>query len=159
MVSAKLSNSDIPETRKGRWSIFTKIVKDAAFKKTVKITGKEAICKLDEYTPKRRTNQNNPQMIYADFKTTIMTEAQKREHTMTPKMARESHLLQEKLNKLHNGPQDEGTHIQAHEITKNITQLECQHHQNAQKNGKVKNQLEGETMSKYWICSNNEIKP
>lgn len=72
MASAKLSNSDIPKTGKGRWSISPKIFKDAAFKKTVQSIEKEVICKLNEYMPKQRTDQNSPQTIYFDFKTKIM---------------------------------------------------------------------------------------
>lgn len=125
MVSAKVSNSNIPETGKERWSISPKILKYVAFRKIAQTTEKEAVQKLNEYTPEQRTAQNNPQNFYTVFKTTIMTEAQKKEWTMIPKMMREIRLLQDQLNKLQNGPQDEGTHIQAHELTKKITQLEC----------------------------------
>jgi hypothetical protein len=158
MVSAKLSNSNILKTGKGRWSISPKIFKDAAFKKTVQSIGKEVIRKLNEYTPEQRTDQNNPQTIYFDFKTKIMEGARKREQIITPKIIRETRTLQDQLNKLQNGPQDEGTHIQAHELTKKVTQLEQQRHQHSRANGKIKNRL-GETMSKYWIRSNKVVKP
>jgi len=59
--------------------------------------------------------------------------------------------LQEEFNTLQNGPQDKGVIIQAQELTTKITQLEWQHHQVMRTSAQVKNRLEGETMSKYWV--------
>jgi len=127
-----------------------KIVTDTAFKKTVQKAGREAIRKLNEYSPERRTAENNPQAIYAEFKQAIINEAQNRERTMI-RGAKDMQKLQEELKTLRNGPQDKGVIIQAQELTTKITQLEQQHHQVMRTSAQVKNRLEGETMLKYWV--------
>jgi len=135
-----------------------KIVTDTAFKKTVQKAGREAIRKLNEYSPERRTAENNPQAIYAEFKQAIINEAQNRERTMI-RGAKDMQKLQEELKTLRNGPQDKGVIIQAQELTTKITQLEQQHHQVMRTSAQVKNRLEGETMLKYWVRLNKDIKP
>ena len=82
MVYASLSNSAIPETGKGRWSISPRIYKDTAFKKTVRKTGLLTTEKLRKYIPEQTTIENNPQAIYAELKHLIMTEARIREQAM-----------------------------------------------------------------------------
>lgn len=49
----------------------------------VKRIGMEVIHKQKGYTPKQRTEENNPQAIHNEFKTTIMSEAWKKEWAMT----------------------------------------------------------------------------
>ncbi|KAF8219378.1 hypothetical protein L208DRAFT_1551242, partial [Tricholoma matsutake] len=92
MVSTNLVNSAMPETGKGRWSISPKIHKDITFKKTVREARKTTIETLDNYTPEQRTMMNNPQTTYATFKDKIMSQARKREQTMS-KMAHEAQKL------------------------------------------------------------------
>lgn len=75
IVSMKVSNNAIPKTGKGRWSISPKIYKDPAFRETIRKVGKEAIGKLDNYTPDIRSVDDNPQTIYTEFKKTIMSKA------------------------------------------------------------------------------------
>ena len=103
IVSMKISNTDIPETWKGRWSISPKVYKDTAFWEMVSLrkVGKEAIGKLDKYAPNHRTVEDNPQTIYTEFKESMMSEAWKREKAMT-KFIQEAQKLQDKLKALHN---------------------------------------------------------
>jgi hypothetical protein len=74
---------------------------------------------------------------------------------MTSEVVRETRRLLGPLNDLQNGPQDEGIHIQIHELMRKIAKLEPQ---TARQNNKIKNCLEGETMTKFWICL-NKVKP
>ncbi|KAL4255818.1 hypothetical protein AB1N83_014347 [Pleurotus pulmonarius] len=171
MVLAKISNGRGPSLGRGRWSIPLRIIDDAAFKKMAKEKVAEVWHEMQGCLREERTPENNVQEIYDRFKGGLIAHARRRDKTLTPKILRDIDNLKKDLKTAENPRVDENLadiekreiremhNTSAYLITQKIAELERRRHGKIRELGKVKNRIEGETMSRYWMQVNRDIKP
>jgi len=78
MVSVQIVDEKASQTGRGRWCIPHYLIKDDLLLKYINEKGKETLQKIDE-NQQCRTEENNPQIIYTNFKKDILNMARKRE--------------------------------------------------------------------------------
>ncbi|KDQ32106.1 hypothetical protein PLEOSDRAFT_154311 [Pleurotus ostreatus PC15] len=158
LVSARVTNAAAPQQGKGRWSLPERVIVDKAFRERVKNLTKlawEEICTMKNGP---RTELNNAQKIYMDYKSKLRDEARRRDKIMTPKILRDIEALKKDLLATE-GSQDESQDLTSRLIEEKIAVLEKRRHNKIRDLGKVRNRLEGETNSRYWMQTNKDLKP
>ncbi|KAF8895866.1 Endonuclease/exonuclease/phosphatase, partial [Gymnopilus junonius] len=85
MVSVKITDDNTPEIGQGRWSIPIHLIKDKPLQTYIQERGKEIEEKISRCI-NQRTNDQNPQVIYAAFKKDIKDMARRREKAIVPKI-------------------------------------------------------------------------
>ncbi|KAJ6544098.1 hypothetical protein B0H19DRAFT_1076262 [Mycena capillaripes] len=108
-----------------------------------------------------RTEENNPQVIYARFKRDVLEMARYREKIAVPKSVLKQRNLENTLDRIANDEkvlEEEKVRATA-EITQKITNLERERQQKARKETEVRNRMEGETICRHWCQSNKKKQP
>ncbi|KAJ7429203.1 hypothetical protein B0H11DRAFT_1945615 [Mycena galericulata] len=108
-----------------------------------------------------RTEENNPQTIYAKFKRDALEMARKREKMAVPKIVLKQRNLEQALDRVNNDentPEEEKIRA-AGEITEKLTNLERERHLKARNTTSTRNRIEGETICTHWTQSNKKAKP
>ena len=160
MVSVKIVNEASPTIGKGRWSIPKHLLKDKILNEFIIESGKEAKTKLDRLNG-TRTEEQNPQKIFATFKRRVMETARQRDRAVVPKILQELRKCEDELERINNDnekPESEKV-LESSKVTLKITELERKRHLKRREEVAVRNRIEGETISRYWTHINKEIKP
>ncbi|KZV90474.1 DNase I-like protein [Exidia glandulosa HHB12029] len=76
-VSVELVNLDMPEIGPGRWSMKESLLHCPDFLAAVETAGQHALTRLKAYSEDERTPENNPQIIYDEFKRSVITAAKR----------------------------------------------------------------------------------
>ncbi|EIW64930.1 uncharacterized protein TRAVEDRAFT_33672 [Trametes versicolor FP-101664 SS1] len=84
LVSVSVENYKAPFHGKGRWVMPAHLLNDDVMKKTMKTLGAALLRRLDAAGP--RTQNENPQTAYADFKRELVGAARARAKAKVPKM-------------------------------------------------------------------------
>lgn len=158
MVLAKLTNTEAPHQGDGRWSIPERVIEDKAFRNKMKELVESTWKRMTEIKNLPRTDRENAQTIYTEFKFNMLDSARRRDKTLTPKIIRDIATLRKDLHAV-DGSQDPSRRITARMIADKIADLEKKKHNKIRDLGRVKNRLEGETNSRYWMQINKELKP
>ncbi|KAG9220267.1 hypothetical protein CCMSSC00406_0006332 [Pleurotus cornucopiae] len=158
MVSTRVTNAEAPHQGDGRWCIPERVIEDRAFRNKAKELIGSAWREIVEGKNSPRTEQSNPQKTYTKLKHDILENARRRDKTLTPKIIRDIATLRRDLHAV-DGSQDPSQRITARLIADKIADLEKKKHNKVRSLGKVKNRLEGETNSRYWMQINKELKP
>ena len=108
-----------------------------------------------------RTEENNPQVIFAKYKREIITHIRDISKTTVPKLDGHIKKSKDQMDQILNDStiQLEEKQALAAIIEEKIRDLEMRRHTKVRDNLAAKNAIESETLSKYWIQINKEKKP
>ncbi|KAF9492426.1 DNase I-like protein, partial [Pleurotus eryngii] len=158
LVSAQITNAEAPVQGDGRWCLPERVVEDKAFRGKAKELIKAAWEQMTNARATPWTDQSNAQAIYAELKFNILDRARCQDKIMTPKILRDIGTLRKDLQQI-DGSQDPSEVMTARLIADKIADLEKKRHNKIRELGRVKNRLEGEMNSRYWMQINKELKP
>ncbi|KAF5376091.1 hypothetical protein D9615_007753 [Tricholomella constricta] len=160
MVSVQVAHEDSPLVGKGRWSLPSHILKEKVFKNHVNQSGLDAQKKIDDLQGSR-SETNNAQLIFLEWKKDAMSVARTREKIIVPRFKRQIGDLQRKLDKSNNDPHmnEEERKTTSAELKEKLRSLERKRHLDICVKSATKNRMEGETICRYWTQSNKEAKP
>ncbi|KDQ32524.1 hypothetical protein PLEOSDRAFT_153793 [Pleurotus ostreatus PC15] len=158
LVSTRVTNVAAPLQGDGRWCIPERVVEDKAFRRKAKELIEEAWKAMEIAKQNPRTEVSNAQKIYASLKFELLENGHRRDKIMTPKIIREISTLRKDLQNI-DGSEDPSEVMTARLIAEKIADLEKRRHNKIRSLGRVKNRLEGETNSRYWMQINKELKP
>ncbi|KAI0677755.1 Endonuclease/exonuclease/phosphatase, partial [Trametes maxima] len=160
MVAVEIENYKAPYVGRGRWAMPTHLLNDEKMRKEMKEIGGRLIKKLEAITV--RTERNNPQSVYADFKKELITAARQRAKEKIPKIQKRIHALREDLDKTLN-PQLASENIERENEAKlqraafiqhEITRLEKKRFETARREVATRHWAKAETMTRYWTKNN-----
>ena len=160
MVSVSATLEGAPNQGPGRRTIPLYVLKDQRIKEYTAKRMREALRDLDTLRG-WRSAQDNPQRILHSFKMDIRKAAIKRQKRMVPVLVCDLRATEAALKEVHtNGNTTEKEKIrQASVLTERMRALERKRHEQTRKDVKLKNRLEGETISKSWCRLGKEKAP
>lgn len=124
MVSVQIAHEETPNIGKKRWSIPEHLFSDKFLTKAIKESGVKALEKISGLDG-TRTQEHNPQTIWASFKSEITEVAKAREKAIVPKIIQQQRQLEDALNRIKNSDDslEEDKIFKAAEITTKIHDL------------------------------------
>ncbi|KAL1938552.1 hypothetical protein VTO73DRAFT_11575 [Trametes versicolor] len=160
LVSVSIENYKAPFHGKGRWSMPVHLLNDDAMKKKMKELGSSLLRRLDAM--RVRTQAENPQVAYAEFKRELVTAARTRAKAKIPKMQKRIDRLKLDLAKVVNETNDEVDSVRpvssraerAAMLQDRITKLEQKRFDWRRKEVAGRHSVQSETMSRYWMRGN-----
>ena len=160
MVSVSATLEGAPSQGPGRRTVPLYVLKDQRMREYTAKRMKEALRDLDTLRG-WRSAQDNPQRILHRFKIDIRNEAIKRQKRMVPVLVRDLQATETALKEVQaNTNIAESDKIkQASLLTERLRNLERKRHEQTRKDVKLKNRLEGETISKSWCKLGKERAP
>ena len=159
LVSMKLSSESGPDTGPGRWVWPEYLLKDKKLVEYIHIEGmkiQETLRELEQQG--NRSDTNNAQMHWEDFKDKITKKARERAKIVIPHLKKKIEDLEAELNKLEVNTEtnNEEKIFMMASLTEKLQGLEQQRHQATRNSIKIKSYLYGETISKYWTGLNKK---
>ncbi|KAJ3873602.1 hypothetical protein F5051DRAFT_444122 [Lentinula edodes] len=108
-----------------------------------------------------RTQENNAQTLWADFKVRMIARARERAKVVIPKIEKDIANLNAKLETISNDPlvENEECSLSITVIKEAISGLESRRRESNRAIAKARNTVQGETLSRYWSGLNKEKKP
>ncbi|KAJ7469428.1 hypothetical protein FB451DRAFT_1091550, partial [Mycena latifolia] len=103
LLSMKYSDPKMPFIGKGRWVLPLHLLKDKVVMEKVYALGKEMEARL-EGVKYNRTNEDNPQTIFKQFKDEIIVVFRDRAKVLVPKMDKDINEMKESLKNTLNSP-------------------------------------------------------
>ncbi len=150
LVSVSLANYKAPYLGKGRWSLPVALLNDGAFATTLRALGTKLQTDIEAIG--ERTDDRNPQTIYATFKQELRDAARKRAKALLPKLDRKIEALKLDIQALlETDTQDESA---VAILQDRLTKLEIRRFDRKRRAVATKDWLQGETMSRYWTKLN-----
>ncbi|KAI1781840.1 Endonuclease/exonuclease/phosphatase [Ganoderma leucocontextum] len=160
LVSVAVTNHRTPHLGNGRWAMPASLVNDLVFMNAVTKLGIELQDRLQHTS--ERTDSDNPQLAYHQFKQAVRQTARDRTKVKIPKLDRRLARLREDLKRTLREPDldlDNGAKRHAALLQDRITALEVQRFGDKRTKVAAHDWLEGETISKYWTKVNAPPKP
>ncbi|OJT01591.1 Transposon TX1 uncharacterized 149 kDa protein [Trametes pubescens] len=160
LVSTAVENYKAPFHGRGRWIMPTHLLNDEEMKKTMKSLGTTLLTRLDGI--RERSLNENPQLLYADFKKELIAAARARAKAKVPKLQKKLDNLKADLERIANDPIP-GHPDQSAETTRaekaaiiqdRIMALEKKRFGWRRKEVAARHWTQSETMSKYWMRGN-----
>lgn len=157
LVKMTLLNPWQPHMGEGRYAMPALIIKERALMDAIKDLGIEHQLELKK-TVERRTMDYNPQTLHKRFKEKIIGEIRNYSKRTKPKVMKEIHALKaDRLRTLNNRNMDEASRAEeAAIIGERIQKLEAARFMRARDTTNTNYFLNGETISKSWICMNKD---
>ncbi|KAI0685787.1 Endonuclease/exonuclease/phosphatase, partial [Cerioporus squamosus] len=160
MVTCTLANREKPFIGKGRWRMHQMLLDDSAFLKEVKTKGIELRNRMAGMGV--RTEENNPQKMYAKFKEEVRNLARDMAKAKVPKISKELDKLKADATRANKAAADkESNEERAKEAAQEaallqdrIAELEMRKFGAKRVAVAARDWLEGETISKYWMRLN-----
>ncbi|TFK79469.1 DNase I-like protein, partial [Polyporus arcularius HHB13444] len=160
MVTCTLANREKPFIGKGRWQMHQMLLDDKTFLKTVKSKGIELRTQIAAI--RMRTDENNPQKLYARFKEEVRLLARDMAKANVPKISKTLDKLKNDVNDVNKLAADttkseEDRKAAAQEaalLQDRIAELEVKRFGAKRAAVAARDWLEGETVSKYWMRLN-----
>ena len=161
LVSMEFANPGAPFIGKGRWSIPLYLIKHRKVIQFIEELGTQLEKDMENAAGDSRTPEENPQKLFATFKTDLVKKVRDFSRKETPKMDIRILNLKKDLHSTLNNSEDSTTDIQAKAayIEERIKQLELIRHTKIRDNLATRGRLESETLSKSWINANKEGRP
>ncbi|KAF8867642.1 Endonuclease/exonuclease/phosphatase, partial [Infundibulicybe gibba] len=155
MATMKILDLDTPYVGRGRWSIPLFIIKDKEIINQIAEKGIKLADKIERIKYSRTAHQN-PQTLFKTFKDEIVVLTRKHARSAIPKIKKSIDKLEEDLDQTLN---EEGACVEAKQmraalLDERIRHLKNIQHMRTRDNLATKNQIEGETLGKYWIKMN-----
>lgn len=159
-MSVQVVNEKASQNGRGRWSIPVSIIKDKLLLKYIKEKGAEAQDRVNQIQ-NNRSEENNPQTIFLQFKKDLIEMAQKREKAIIPKLILETRKCEKELENVNNNSTltTEEKIKESALLTQKLTDLKRKQHLEIRNNIYMKNRIEAETMTRSWTQSNKVEKP
>ena len=160
LVSATISTPEAPEIGRGRWQIPTYLLKNKDVVKEINDLGKKAQHQI-EASRFRRTITNNPQTIYAKFKSDLIEICRTHAKVIHPTITNKIEKLKRKLNEVNNNTQidDDDKLLESIVIKTEILELERILFESNRAYSKTKHHVHAETICRDWIRTNRLKKP
>lgn len=155
MTMMSIANYAAPHIGKGRWSIAKSVLADKEFC--------DALVKLGRATSERasaitcRDDANNVQVLYQSFKNEVKDTARKRSKALYAKWDKKIDKLRSAIREALNGNTESATlnEVEAKEtaalLRDRLTKLEEKRFEGRRADLRIKQWVEGETMSKFWV--------
>ncbi|OBZ72435.1 Transposon TX1 uncharacterized protein [Grifola frondosa] len=164
MVSVRVVDQKMPYVGRGHWTMPLFLLKDKEFADSVHAMGLKL--QNDVHSCEgARTELENPQALFKQFKDAVTARARARAKVMVPKLEAQVKRKQAQLDALLNkqGHEDgydmEELTLTASVLQQDIARLEKLRYQKARMTTAARYRLEGETISKYWSQVNKEKSP
>ncbi|RDX41541.1 DNase I-like protein [Lentinus brumalis] len=156
LVRCVFTNRDKPYIGRGRWRMHSMLLTDNEFSKQVKARGMRF---QDELTAMReRSEQRNPQTLYASFKKDVRSIAMARAKERVPKIERKIEAMRKDMKEMNKKAVADGEDAEAAckaaLLQSEIAELEMKRFGNKRAAVAARDWLEGETISKYWMRLN-----
>ncbi|KAI0053708.1 DNase I-like protein, partial [Auriscalpium vulgare] len=155
MVSVKHSLKNAPHIGKGRWTWPIFLIEDKKLISSIVEKGKTLEGKLRG--PFANRQEENPQVLWQDFKDDITKEAKKVAKAAVNRIATKLKKLREEAHRLANDPTiDDNEEIRREEalIVEEIEHLEKKRRSASERNAQARWQVKGESVGKYWTKAN-----
>ncbi|KAI0667434.1 Endonuclease/exonuclease/phosphatase, partial [Trametes maxima] len=157
LVSCEIENREAPYIGKGRWIMPLHLIKD----KIMTDRMKELALKLEEEMEalNQRSEEKNPQTLYANFKRALVKEARQRAKEKTPKIQKRINEIKLDLEEILRKKPQEGEEEMDTEkeiadraamLQQELTRLEEMRFGTTRKEVATRNWVKAETMTKYW---------
>lgn len=159
MISMQVTNPQMPHIGKGRWTLPEIVLKNKKFKKATIERGKKLISDIENI--RVRSETENVQVLFEKFKEETMTDARETAKIEIPKLKKRIEDMKKDLKQILNAKNksEESIIADAGVLEKKITSLENLRHAAIRMATKIRDKIEGETISKYWSNVNAERKP
>ncbi|KAH9859090.1 Endonuclease/exonuclease/phosphatase, partial [Lenzites betulinus] len=156
MITMSLANYAAPYVGKGRWTLAKVLLNDQLFMDNLVRTERETLNEIRALAT--RSDERNAQTLYSDFKAQIMNSARRRTKVLYAKWDRRSRNLKTAMLEVLNGSEPgSGPRLnedQAKEtaalLQNKLTKLEMKRFEERRENEKMKQWIQGETMSRSW---------
>lgn len=160
LVSVAVENYKAPFIGKGRWVMPAHLLTDAEMKKTMKLLGQNLLARLR--TRAARTDAENPQTAYADFKRELVSAARTRAKEKVPKIQKRMDRIRTDLHAVLNPEPDSRESCysdqkrteQAAVLQETLTKLEQKRFGWRRHEVEARHWAHSETMTKYWTRGN-----
>jgi exonuclease III len=161
MVSTQIVDEIAPSTGPGRCSINTKILKDAIFKRVAREEGILAIQKIARINERGRSDSQNAQLVWKQYKKALVETAFAQERASIPKVVKHIRKLEDDVERIQvDGSRTERERMEeSARLNNRIREVETRRHANARDNLATLNWVEGETVTRSWIQQNKEVRP
>jgi hypothetical protein len=161
LVSVNISDKKLPFIGKGRWVIPLFLLKDKKLSENIQKLGKELEDKMKNIKHSR-TETNNPQTLFSEFKNKLIAEYRKGAKQAKPKLTKKVKKLTDKLQLIYNNPElsDEEKQLNGSILQEEINSLQQQFYDKIRDNKHAKIRLESESAaSKSWAHSGKDRPP
>src|ERR1700761_3921341 len=159
IATVVIVNEAAPTMGSGRRSFPSNLIKNKIMMKHLREKGMEALERVKSIGAERSEAQN-PQTIWNEWKISVMKEVMRLEKTDKPKLDQMIDKVRTRLNKasLHHNIPGTSQIIQISKLKQELKALECRKLQMLRQYRTTKSRLESETMSKWWFKSSKEQK-
>jgi exonuclease III len=161
LVSVCISDKKLPFIGKGRWVIPLFLLKNQKLNDTIQKLGKDLENKM-ERLKHSRTETDNPQTLFNDFKNKLIAEYRTAAKESKPKIINKIQTLTNKLQHLYNNPEltDEEKQLSGCVLQEEINTLQQSIYEKLGDNKDAKIRLESESAaSKSWAQSGKTRPP
>lgn len=157
LVICSIANYHAPVVGKGRWSAPLSLLDDAKFTQTMRTLGADLSTRLAALG--ERTEKENPQLIFNDFKQALVTAARQRAKEWVPKLEMRIKHLREQVQGLQNsvGQSLEDDPVAAETVAllqERVQRLEANRFGNRRMAVHAKDWANGEKIGRYWTRQN-----
>jgi ribonuclease HI/exonuclease III len=136
---------------KGRWTMNANVIKNRNLTKFAREKGIETLRSIGQI--EARTQEDNPQRFFHQFKKEITAEARRTMKIEIPKLDKSIQRLREELKKTLNNDQldEQERNLQAHDIQERVQEMEQRRFQDKRSNLATKFRVKGEKLSKFFV--------
>ncbi|KAI4517378.1 DNase I-like protein, partial [Schizophyllum commune Loenen D] len=155
LVSMEITNPGSPRLGRGRatWPKHL-IAGDKVLNNTIKAQGLTLQEKLDEFQTGRqtRTDTNNPQLLFKNFKDKIFAACRERARIVVPRLKKEIDELKLRIRQIENDItlDTEEKILSLAVLQEKLENTEMRRYEKVKTSARARNRLEGEVPSKYW---------
>jgi hypothetical protein len=162
-VSVKISDIKAPAIGKGRRTFPNRMIKDKPILQFINAQGNEMLQKM---RTQERTEQENPQTLWANFKNNIMKYSIRRERSTVPRIDAEIERVSLKIaeikqDKLDQSPTEKKIDVQIElaELGQYLKELEQKKLTQRKERTKTHALVMNESMNAAWYRLSKEVKP
>ncbi|KAJ7172880.1 hypothetical protein C8R43DRAFT_874043 [Mycena crocata] len=162
MVMVRVTTTNAPTTGPGRWVLKKHLLKDQELSDFIQERGMAVQDEMKKMkTLPQRDPDWNPQTVWADFKRDLVLRARTRAKKVIPKRKKEIRELEVELEMILGDPDvsDNEKRLSGAILTERLATLNVEKHNSDKMDSKIRNDIEGETISKYWTQINRARKP
>ncbi|KAJ7150052.1 hypothetical protein C8R43DRAFT_887503, partial [Mycena crocata] len=162
MISVRVTTANAPTTGPGRPVLKKHLLKDKQLSDFIQERG---IALQKEMNATKALPQRdpdwNPQTLWADFKRELTLRARTRAKKIVPKRKKEIRELEIELEMVLGDPDvsDDEKRLSGAILTERLAKLNVEKHDSEKMDSKIRNDIEGETISKYWTQINRARRP
>ncbi|KAJ3976607.1 hypothetical protein EV361DRAFT_789923 [Lentinula raphanica] len=161
MVSVKYTTKSAPMIGRGRWVMPPHILYDAAVKNFIETEGLRLEETLESLANQEWNEHVNIQTEWMSFQDRFVTLARERSKIVVPKLEKEIRETASQIDMISNDPlltTDERL-LSTTVLKEKLSMLEQRRHRSTREMTRARNQVHGETISRYWSQQNKSKSP